>query len=320
MSAEGFNLAARLPAAARQPGVLQATAYMSVACAFFALMNVFVRLAADSGMDVIQIAFFRNLFALMAMLPWVISTGFQGLHTHRLGGHLGRAVIGQIAMVFWFLSVALLPMAEATALNFTFPLFGTILAALILKERVRARRWTATAVGFLGVLVILQPWDTQLAPVSFLPIGAAVFMACSAILVKQLSRTESAGTIVFYMNLFLTPIALVPALFVWMWPTWEIWLVLIALGACAALSHLSMTRAYAMLDASALQPLDYLRLPFVALFAFLAFGEIPSDWIWPGAAIIAASTFYIARREAQLARAARLARPPQGPQAPDGSP
>ncbi|GAB5471252.1 MAG: DMT family transporter [Rhodospirillales bacterium] len=310
MTAHVPNSTAGLSGALRNPGVLQAAAYMTVACAFFALMNIFVRLATQSGMDVIQIAFFRNFFALATMVPWLISTRLQGLRTKRLGAHARRALLGQTAMVLWFSSIALLPMAEATALNFTFPLFGTILAAIILKEQVRARRWSATVIGFLGVLVILQPWDTSLSAVSFLPIAAAFFMAFSAITVKQLSRTESAGTVVFYMNLFLTPIALVPALFVWQWPTWEIWLAVILLGGCAALSHVALTRAYAMVEASVLQPLDYLRLPFVAVLAFIVFGEVPNDWIWPGAAIIAGSTFYIARREAQLARAARRSSPP----------
>ncbi len=287
--------------------VSQAVLFMTAACGFFALMNICVRIASDAGMHPLQIAFFRNLFALLTMVPWLIATDFQGLRTKRFGAHARRATLGLTAMVFWFSSVALLPLAEATALNFTFPLFGTILAAVILKERVRIRRWSATVVGFLGVLIILQPWDASLAWVSFLPIAAAFFMAFSAITVKQLSATESAGTVVLYMNLIMTPISLVPALFFWQWPDWEIWLALLALGSFAAISHVALTRAYALAEASLIQPLDYIRLPMIALLAFLVFGEVPSDWIWPGAAVIAGASLYIARREAQLARAARQA-------------
>lgn len=293
------------PATGGMSPVSQAVLYMTAACSFFALMNVFVRIASDAGLDPLQIAFFRNLFALATMIPWLLATGFQGLKTKRLGAHARRATLGLTAMVLWFSSVAVLPLAEATALNFTFPLFGTILAALILKEQVRIRRWSATVIGFLGVLIILQPWDAALSWHSFLPIGAAFFMAFSAITVKQLSSTESAGTVVLYMNLIMTPVSLIPALFVWQWPDWEIWLSLAALGCFAAVSHVALTRAYALTDASFLQPLDYLRLPMIALLAFVIFGEIPSDWIWPGAAVIASASIYIARREAKLARVKR---------------
>ncbi len=307
MAAYFPQLAGRFSGRAGTSAVPMAAAYMTAACAFFALMNVCVRLAHESGLDTMQVVFFRNLFALATMLPWLIATNFQGLRTRRFGAHARRAILGLTAMMLWFSSVALLPLAEATALNFTFPLFGTILAALILKERVRVRRWSATIIGFLGVLIILQPWDASLAWVSFLPIAAAFFMAFSAITVKQLSSTESAGTVVFYMNLIMTPISFVPALFVWQWPGWEIWLALIALGSFAAISHIALTRAYSLVEASFLQPLDYLRLPMIAILAYLLFGEVPSDWIWPGAAVIAGASLYIARREAQLARAARQA-------------
>lgn len=298
------------------PGILSAIGYMLAAGCFFALMNVCVRLASESGLEVFQIVFFRNFFALLAMVPWLIATGFAGAHTRRLGAHARRALLGMVAMFLWFSSVALLPLAEATALNFTFPLFGTILAAVILKEQVRARRWTATAIGFFGVLIILQPWDAQVRWENFLPIAAAFFMAFAAITVKQLSSTESAGTVVFYMNLFMTPISLLPALFVWQWPPWEAWGALVALGVFAAVSHVCLTRAYALAEASFLQPLDYLRLPLMALLAYLIFGEVPSDWLWPGAGVIAGATCYIARREAQLARAGRLARAEPQPEQP----
>ena len=305
MTAQSPHISAAQPAATDSSAVLQAAACMAAACCFFGLMNACVRLAGNAGLDTMQIVFFRNFFALAAMLPWLMATHFEGARTARLAAHARRSILGLTAMVMWFFSVALLPLSEATALNFTFPLFGTILAAAILKERVRVRRWSATLAGFLGVLIVLQPWGASLSWPSFLPIAAAFFMACSAIAVKQLSATESPGTVVFYMNLFMTPISLIPALFVWQWPDWQTWLVLLALGSFAAISHLALTRAYALAEASFLQPLDYLRLPIVAALAYLLFGEVPSDWLWPGAAVIAGAGIYIARREAQLAKASR---------------
>lgn len=288
----------------------QGALYMTLASAFFALMNACVRYAAEAGLDATQIAFFRNFFALLWMVPWVLRTRFAAVKTRRLRGHLLRGVVSLGSMNFWFWSLAVLPLAQATALNFTFPLFGTILAALVLKEKVRARRWTATLVGFLGVVVILQPWGQTMEWAALLPIIAAVFMATSSVLVKTLSSTEGPGTMVFYMNLVMTPLSLIPAAFYWVWPDLATCGVVVLLGFFAAISHVMLTRAYVRADASAMQPFDYLRLPFVALIGFLLFGEIPDPWLWPGAAIIAGATFYIARREAKLARAHRAAKAP----------
>lgn len=168
---------------------VQGALYMTIAGFFFALMNTCVRFAADAHLHPTEIAFFRNFIAFLSMLPWMISTRFRGMRTGRIVGHFWRAVVGCGSMFFWFAAVAAMPMAEAVALNFTFPLFGTILAALVLKEDVRLRRWSATLVGFLGVLVILQPWSVAVEWSAALPVIAALLMATSATFVKSLSRT-----------------------------------------------------------------------------------------------------------------------------------
>lgn len=280
---------------------LQGALYMTAAAFFFSIMNYLVRLAAEE-LEPIEIAFFRNLFALLFMLPWLLRVGRSGLATKRLGGHVWRALLGMCAMACWFYSVTLMPLAEAVALNFTVPLFATAGAALILGEVVRARRWTATAIGFLGVLVILRPGFTEITWITGLPILAAAFMAGSTLLVKSLSDTESPNTIVLYMNLFLTPLSLVPALFVWQWPSVTVLVYMALLGFLAAVAHIALTRAYTLADASAVLPLDYTRLPFIAAIAFIAFGEVPDLWTWAGAGIIAGSTLYIAHREMRIAR------------------
>ncbi len=280
---------------------LQGALYMTAAAFFFSIMNYLVRLAAQE-LEPIEVAFFRNLFALLFMLPWLLRVGRSGLATKRLTGHVWRALLGMGAMACWFYSVTLLPLAEAVALNFTVPLFATAGAALILGEVVRARRWTATVVGFLGVMVILRPGFTEITWVTGLPILAAAFMAASTLLVKSLSETESPNTIVFYMNLILTPLSLIPALFVWQWPSMTTLFYMALLGLLAAVAQIALTRAYSVADASAVLPLDYTRLPFIAVIAFLAFGEVPDLWTWVGAGIIAASTLYIAHREMRISR------------------
>lgn len=278
---------------------------MTAAALVFSVMNALVRVAA-AELNPLEIAFFRNFFALIFMLPWLARVGRAGLRTERLGAHFFRSVIALVAMSCWYYAISILPLGLAVALNFTLPLFATIGAALFLGEIVRARRWSATLIGFAGVLIILRPGfgpeGGEMTPAMFLPIVAAVFMALSVLLVKSLSRTESPALIVLYMNLFLTPLSLIPALFVWSWPSWPVIGYLVAIGLLAAVAHLALVRAFAKADASAVAPLDYMRLPFIAVIAYFAFGEVPDPWTWLGGAVIAASAIYIARREAQVAR------------------
>lgn len=298
------RLAARL---ARISPPVQGALYMTAAALGFALMNVLVRVGSGE-LDPLQIAFLRNVFALAFLLPWLQRVGLAALRTRRPGLHVGRAVLGLAAMITWFTALSLLPLAEAVALNFTVPLFATAGAALVLGEVVRRRRWTATVLGFLGVLVILRPGAEALAPAAALPVLAALLMAASALAVKSLSRTDNATAMVVIMHLLLTPLSLVPAMFVWRWPSWGTLALMVLLGLVATLAHLALTRAYTKADASAVMPFHYAQLPLVALLGYLLFGEVPDPWTWAGAAVIAGSAVYIARREAQLARERRSRR------------
>ncbi len=274
---------------------------MIAAALGFSVMNALVRVAA-AELDPLQIAFFRNFFALIFMLPWLARVGRAGLRTERLGTHICRSIVALGAMSCWYYSITILPLGQAVALNFTVALFATIGAALFLGEIVRARRWSATLIGFAGVLIVLRPGGGEVTLAMSLPIVAAFFMAVSVLLVKSLSRSESPAVIVLYMNLILTPLSLIIALFVWRWPSWPVLGYLVLIGLLGAVAHLALVRAFAKADASAIAPLDYTRLPFIAVIAYFAFGEVPDPWTWLGGTIIAGSAIYIARREAQVAR------------------
>ena len=286
-------------------GPVKGALLMTLGCLGFSAMNLLIRMAS-AELDPLQIAFFRNFFSLALMLPWLTRHWPEALVTRRLKHHVMRALVGLTAMLLWFYSVALLPLSEAVALNFTVPLFATAGAALFLGEVVRARRWAATAIGFLGVLVIVRPGFAEVTPLMALPVVAAAFMAVSVLFVKSLSDTEAPATIVLYMNLFLTPLSLIPALFVWEWPSWPVWLAVIATGFIATLSQIMVTRAYKVADASLVLPFDYTRLPFIAIMAYIVLGQTTDIWTWVGAGIIAASSLYIARREAKLAAEHKL--------------
>ncbi len=295
-------------AAAPQQDIIRGAILMTVASAAFAGMIGLIRhLSSVEGIHPFEIAFFRNFFGLAFMLPWLMRTGLGGLRTQRIGLYTVRGFLSIMAMLSWFWAVTVMPLAEAVALSFTTPIFATILAALILGEIVRVRRWTATIVGFLGAMIILRPGFAEVSFPALVVLFSAGCIAAAIITMKTLSRTESPNAIVTYMVLFLTPLSLPPAIAVWQWPTPEAWLWLVAVGGLATVAHLCVTRAFAAADASAVMPFDFIRLPFVAIIGYVIFSESPDFWTWVGAGVIFAATFYITRREAQLAHATRPA-------------
>jgi len=284
--------------------------WMATSCVFFAIMTGFIRYVTGS-LDPLIVVFFRNLFGLLVMLPWLSRSGLGVLRTQRLPLYSVRALIWLCAMTSWYMAISAMNLADAVALSFTTPLFATVVAVLVLGEVVRLRRWSAVAIGFVGAMIILRPGFEEITPGAFLVLASAGFMAVGVVVIKLLSRTEKPAAIVFYMVLFLTPASLVPALFVWQTPTPTEFFWLAGIGAVGTLGHLSMTRAYSIADATAVLPFDFLRLPVVAVIGYVAFGEVLDIWTGIGATIIIASSVYIAHREALHER--RLTVPPVRP-------
>jgi drug/metabolite transporter (DMT)-like permease len=285
------------------PTPLAAALWMLVASLLFAGLSALIRYLGQN-MHPFEVAFFRNLFGLAFMLPWLMRIGFGILRTQRFGLYLSRSGLSLVSMLCWFSALPMLPFEQAVALSFTAPLFATMGAALILRETVRARRWTATVLGFIGVLIILRPGFANAAAAgdfislgAFLAIASAMVSAGLTLIVKDLARTEASDAVVTYMVLLLTPMSLVPALFVWQWPPLAFWPLLLAMGALGSAGHMCYMRSLARADASAVLPYDYTRLLFAALLGYFAFNEVPDLWTWAGAALIAGSAIYIAHRE-----------------------
>ncbi len=290
------------------PAPVRGAAYMLISTASFSVMGAIVR-HLSTGLDPIQIVFFRNVLGLLFLLPWLIGGGIAALRTHRPLGHLLRGALGLTAMVCLFIGLSRLPLAEATALTFAAPLFATAGAALLLNEVVRIRRWAATIAGFLGVLIILRPGTAVFDPAALWPLAAALFMAAAVLMIKALSETERSETIVFWFGLIATTLSFFPALWVWETPTLEMWPALLALGLFATFGQVGLTRAFAATEASIVVPFDFSRLVFVSILGFLWFGERPDLGTWVGAAVIIAASAYIANRE-------RRAQVPLAPEAP----
>ncbi len=286
---------------------------MLVSCALIAGVAALARYATTAGVPPMQVVFLRVIFALVTMLPLLLWRGPSLAQTGQWKIYSVRVAIGVCAMSSWFIGLSMVPVGEVTAISFLAPLFATIFAALLLKEVVRARRWMATLVGFAGALVILRPGvgDTSLGV--WIIVFSATAMGLSTTFIKRLTNADDPDKVVFITTLMMTPITLLPALYVWEWPAADVWPWLVALGPVATLGHVTMARAFAATEASVVMGIDFARLPFAVLYGYMAFGEIIDLWTWVGAAIIFASSIYIARREAKLRRPITTSETPRPP-------
>lgn len=247
----------------------------------------------------------RFLWALPIMLPWLLRGRGVVLRTRRHGLHLATALLTVIMTASFFVALSQMPLAEATALNFTAPLFTTLIAAWLLKERVELARWGATVIGFIGVLIILRPGFAEIPLVALLPTFGAFLLAWWFIAVKHLSATESTATITIYQTLWSALLLTLIAVPVWVTPTWETLGYSAAMGVLGTTGIIFTSRAFSLAEASIVAPLDYVRLPFIALIGFIAFGEVPDGISVIGALIITASAIFIVRRAAMVDRARR---------------
>lgn len=288
---------------------LKAAALMLLSTVFFGLMAIVIRVASNRGLPTAEIAFFRNVFGLLALLPFLRAGGAAVFRTQQLPRYFLRSAIGVASMLCSFWAIGHLPMAQAISLSYSTPLFVTIAAAIWLGEVVRRRRWSAVLLGFVGVLVIVRPGTEGFSAGSLVAVAAAVLSSVVAIQIKQLSRVDAPDTIVFYTYVFWVPLSFAPALFAWQWPQGADWLWLAAIGAAGTGGQLFWTRALRLGEVSALQPISFMQLPLVTALAWVLFDETVSAWTIAGAAIIFAAAGYIAHREAQLSRRAATTAP-----------
>ncbi|MDP7650368.1 MAG: DMT family transporter [Rhodospirillales bacterium] len=279
------------------PASVRGAIWMILAAGLFASLTALVR-HVSASVPPVEIVFFRSAFSLLFMLPWALSTGVANLRTRRLGLHGLRALTALGSFICWYLAFAVMPIAEATALTFTAPLFATIGAVFFLGEVVEPRRVSAIIIGFVGAMVILRPGIEVITLPALLVLAGAAFYAISVLAIKSLSRTESAGTIVIYLGILMTPMSLIPALFFWTLPSLETLAWLAGIGLVATFSQLTLSRALRVADATAVLPFEYSKLIFAAILGYAVFGEQPDLWTWTGATIIFLATLYTARREA----------------------
>ena len=296
--------------AARPVDNRRAALWLLASASLFTFTGVLVKWLGQT-LHPFEISFFRALVALLVILPIFARSGGlrAGIKTEILLLQLFRGVVGSVAMFLGFYAIVALPLAEAQAISFSRNLFLVPLAAFILSEVVGIRRAVAAAIGFLGVVIMLRPGlgENSLGLVSSIgalaALGHAFMVALATVLVHIASRYDGPMTLMFYTNTVSITLIAIPTYFVWQTPSMVELFMLIAMGLLATLSHNCFIRAFALGEASAIAPVDYSRLVFAAIAGWLVFGSVPDFYTIIGAAIIVGSSFYIVRREAQIARA-----------------
>ncbi|MCC7273818.1 MAG: DMT family transporter [Alphaproteobacteria bacterium] len=289
------------PVARRPPSVLRGILLMVLATAAFMAMQGAIRFLTFE-LPPFVIAFYRNFGSLLILAPWTLRMGLHSWRAARPGVHLLRGGINVVSMLCQFTALSMTPLAEVTALSFTAPLFATLGATLFLGEKMRLRRWTALAVGFVGALVILRPGFAEVGAGPLLAVFASALWATALLIIKLQARTDSSLTITLYMALVMTPLSLLAALPWWVWPDPRQLAWLAAVAALGTLGQMALAQSFREADATAVMPFDFLKLLWAAAIGFVAFGEMPDAWTWTGGAVIFSSTLYIAWREAKTKR------------------
>lgn len=280
------------------PPEVQGIVWMLTSCFCFSVMAIMIRhISAD--IHPFALVFYRNVFALLIMLPILLRLGSSAFYTGRIKTHFWRGLFGVIGMLLYMIALAKIPTTRATALSFTAPLFTTIAAMIFLKEKVGIHRWGALLMGFVGVLVILRPGFEVFDYMSLIMILATCVWAISGVLIKKLSETEHPQTMVFYLTLLSAPLSFPMLLMHPQLPSLDQVFGLLALGIVSNMGQYCMFQAYGKTEITVLLPFDFSRLVFVTIMGYFLFGEVLDLWTGVGAMVIIVSTVYISRREAR---------------------
>ena len=273
-----------------------------------AAMFALVKLASTRGVNLVESLFYRQCGTALCAIGMVAAgPGFASLRSRRVGAHVGRMALGLTAMALNFAAMILLPLAEATAIGFSVPIFSTLLAAMVLGEPTGKWRWGAVAAGFLGVLLIVQPGTGQVPLLgASVALVAALMTASVTIAIRRLGATERATTTVFWF----AASSLIPLAIMMLWfadsHDAATWAILGGLALAGGLAQLTLTGALRLAPVALVMPMDYTSLIWAVLLGIWIFGELPTPWIWIGAPIIIASGLIIVWREHRLARQAAL--------------
>jgi drug/metabolite transporter (DMT)-like permease len=279
--------------------LIPAIAYRLASVVAFATMGALIKLAEARGAKLVELLFFRQALAMpVVVIAVIVGPGLSTLKTARLPAHILRTVIGLSSMACMFLTIMLLPLAEATTLQFTVPIFATILGALVLREPTGWHRWGAVIAGFIGVVIVAQPGSGHIALIGAVTgLSAALLSATVSILLRHIGKTERPTTTVFYFSL-LSMVPLTPLFLMTVAPhDAQTWMLLVLIGLAGGIGQIAMTSSLSLAPVAVVVPMDYSGLIWATLYGYLLFGALPTRMTWVGAPIIIASGLYIVWRE-----------------------
>jgi drug/metabolite transporter (DMT)-like permease len=279
----------------------------------FAVMSALVRYLA-TRYPVGEVVFYRSAFAIV---PVMLVYAWRGelaaaVRTEHPFGQITRGAMAIVSMFCNFGALARLPLIEANAISFTSPFVSVVFAALILKEHVRIYRWSAVIIGFVGVLVVLSPhFSGEELTIAMASAGAltgvlsglagSISNAAAVIQTRRLTESETTSAIVFYFSLICAVGSLVTFPFGWTTPPVAELAALVSVGFLGGLGHIFLTESYRYAPASIIAPFDYTSMVWALVLGYFLFGELPTQMIIAGSAIIAASGMFVIWRERQLA-------------------
>ena len=251
----------------------------------------------SADISVFVLAFMRSVIALVMFAPLMLRVGRCGLRTTQFPLHILRAVVTYAAIMFWYLGVSTMPLADYHALQFTLPLFTLMFTAIFLREKIGSTGWIAVSIGLVGALVIIRPGFTVFGIGAAFAISSTVSYGLVNVMVRVLTRKDSAGLIVITTNLLMLPLSVGPAIWFWTTPSAAQWPFVIGVGVFSTLGMAFLTRAIGAADTRVVQPFDFARLPFAAALAYVLFCEVSDIWTWVGAMIIFFAGSFVLRRE-----------------------
>jgi len=267
----------------------------------FATMNAMIRGLAHA-LPPVEIAFFRSVFGLALQVPLVVWLGLPAIRTQRIGLHAARGVLHAVSMMIFFVALSMVPLAEATSLEFAAPIMSTTIAILFLGEAVRARRLIALGIGIVGVLIVVRPgFETVSTGQMLILLSVALWAGCQ-LMIRELARTESSFVQGFFMVAFFTPITALASIPVWVWPSVSTLAALLALAVIATAGTWLYGEAFRRAEMTAIMPLEATKLIWSVSYGWIFFSEQPEVIKLIGGLVIFSAAAYITIREAQLAR------------------
>lgn len=268
----------------------------------FSAVDIQAKLLTET-LHPIQIVWSRQLGLLIGVVIYVLFRGVSVFRTKHPGLQVTRGLLAASSATLFIVAVAYVPLADAVAVSFVAPFIVTLMGALVLKERVGIRRWTAVTIGFIGTLIVIRPGLGVVHPAVFIVMLAASFFALRQVISRALSNSDRTATTVAYTALVGSLVLSIPLPFVWQWPSTNQEIVLLcSIAIMAAAAEILVIKALEVAQAVVVAPMQYSLMIWGTMYGYLVFGQLPDVWTWVGALIIIATGIYTLHREAMVSK------------------